>query len=213
MAGSALGALALGSGGFSPSKVMGAEITFPESSCQTKKNGPKNFLIAYASFCGSTGGVAEMIGQELCDQGARVDVRFLKKVGDISAYDGIVLGSSVRQGAWLPEAIEFAKKNQERLSRIPVAYFLTCITLYRDTDETRRMARSYLKPVLEAAPSVHPKDLGCFAGALNYGKMNIIYRTVMKSKMEKRGIPEGDYRNWEAIRTWAKGLGPSLMNG
>jgi menaquinone-dependent protoporphyrinogen oxidase len=211
--GSALGALTLGGGTISPSKALGTEIIFPETSCQNKKNNSKNILIVYASYCGSTGGVAETIGKELCNQGARVDVRFLKKAGDVSAYDGLVLGSSVRQGSWLPEAIEFAKRNQERLSRIPVAYFLTCITLYRDTAETRRMARSYLDPVLESAPSVHPKDLGYFAVALDYSKMNIIYRTVMKSKMEKRGIPEGDYRDWEAIRSWAKGLGSTLLNG
>ncbi|HMK65689.1 MAG TPA: flavodoxin domain-containing protein, partial [Thermodesulfobacteriota bacterium] len=176
-------------------------------------NGQKNILVAYASYCGSTGGVAETIGKEVCAQGARVDVRYLKKVDDISSYDGIVLGSSIRNGAWLPEAAEFAKKNQEGLSRIPVAYFLTCITLYRDTAENRRVVRNYFNPVLESVSSVHPVDLGLFAGALDYSKMNFLFRTIMKSKMKKQDIPEGDYRNWESIRAWARGLGSSLLSG
>jgi menaquinone-dependent protoporphyrinogen oxidase len=202
----ALGVLALGDGLLSPGRALGSEIIFPESSCQSKKNNHRKILVAYSSYCGSTGGVAETIGRELCDQGARVDVRFLKKVNDISSYDGIVIGSSIRNRAWLPEAAEFVKKNQERLSRVPVAYFLTCITLYRDTAETRRVVRNYFNPVLESVPSVHPLDLGLFAGVLDYSRMNIIFRTIMKSKMKKQEIPEGDYRNWEAIRGWARGL-------
>jgi hypothetical protein len=34
---------------------------------------------------------------------------------------------------------------------------------------------------------------------------------VMKSKMKKKGVPEGDHRNWDHIRAWAKGLGPKLL--
>jgi len=29
---------------------------------------------------------------------------------------------------------------------------------------------------------------------------------IFRSKMKKKGVPEGDHRNWDAIRLWAKGL-------
>jgi menaquinone-dependent protoporphyrinogen oxidase len=208
--GGTLGGLALGGGIFSPPQALSAEVKFSESSCKTKKENKRKILVAYASFCGSTGGVAEAIGRDLCEQGAQVDVRFIKNVSDISSYEGAVLGSSVRSSFWLPEAMEFIKKNQERLSRIPVAYFLTCLTLYQDNAEKRGVARSYMNPVLKSAPSVQPFDLGLFAGVLDYSKLNIVYRTIMKSKMKKQGIPEGDFRNWEAIRAWARNLGSPL---
>ncbi len=206
IAGGALGGLSLGKDFFSPPKAFATAINFPESSCQADKHPKKKVLIAYASACGSTGGVAEAIGRDLCDQGAQVDVRLIKNIRDISFYDGLVLGSPIRRSSWLPEALSFVQKNQERMSRIPVAYFLTCLTLYRDTEENRRIVRGYLDPVLKSTPSVQPIDLGLFAGTLDYSKLSLPYRMVMKSKMKKLETPEGDFRNWEAIRAWAKGL-------
>ena len=171
----------------------------------------KKVLVAYASFCGTTGEVAEAIGRVLCERGAAVDVRLAKNVNDAAAYDAVVIGSAVRSSSWWPEAIEFVERNKERLSRIPVAYFLTCLALYKDNAGNRKIASSYMDPVLQTVPEVRPVDMAFFAGALDYSRMNIIYRVIMKSKMKKHGVPEGDFRDWNEIQTWAKGLGSSLI--
>ena len=73
---------------------------------------------------------------------------------------------------------------------------------YRDP----KARQSYMEPVLKAAPEVRPVDSGFFAGVLDYSKMNLVARMVMKAKMQAKGIPEGDFRNWNAITSWAKGL-------
>ena len=97
-------------------------------------------MIAYASFCGSTGGVAEAIGEVLCKRGAKVDVRLVKNVNDVSSYDAAVIGSAVRSSAWWPEAVKFVKENNVILSRIPIAYFLTCLALYKDISALRMIS-------------------------------------------------------------------------
>ncbi|MFC1891816.1 flavodoxin domain-containing protein [Thermodesulfobacteriota bacterium] len=206
--GGTLGTIAFGGDLLSPNHVHALDAEFSESSCGLKG---KKVLVAYASLCGSTGGVAEAIGEVFCKKGASVDVRLLENVKDLNQYRAAVIGSSVQSSSWRSEAIDFVKANQKILSRIPVAYFLTCLALYKDNSKNRSLARSYMNPVLEAVPDVHPVDTGHFAGVLDYSKLNFIFRVVMKSKMKKQGIPEGDFRNWDAIISWAEGISSLLI--
>ena len=214
IAGGTFGALALGRGFIAPRTALAAKVHFLETQCGLPENNVKKVLVAYASFCGTTGAVAEAIGQVLCQRGAAVDVRLLKNISDLSPYQAVVIGSATRSSSWRPEAIKFVEMNRVILGRIPVAYFLTCLALYKDTEASHRVAKSYMDPVLKAVPDVKPVDMGFFAGVLDYSRLNLMFRIVMKSKMKKRGVPEGDFRDWDAIRTWAQGLplGPAGLS-
>jgi len=211
LAGAATSFLAPGSGVLSASKAHAARVDFHESNCGPKNKPCKKVLVAYASYCGSTGGVAEAIGRVLCDAGVDTDIRLVKNVDDVSAFSAVVVGSAVRSTSWYPEAIEFVRKNRQTLIGIPVAYFLTCLALYEDSEASRKVAQSYMDPVFNAVPDVRPLDTGLFAGVLDYEKMNMMIRMVMKSKMKSKGVPEGDFRDWNAIRSWAGGLSSRLL--
>ncbi|MFH0795341.1 MAG: flavodoxin domain-containing protein [bacterium] len=187
----------------SPDKAKAGEVIFPEPSCGTLKVGEKPILVAYASYCGSTAGVAEVIAEVFCENGAKADVRLAKNVTSIEGYRAVLVGSPVRAGSWWPEALNFVSRHEQNMARTPVAYFLTCTTLYKENPESRKKALTYFDPVLKASPGVKPVDLGCFAGALDLSRMGFVYRTIMKSKMKENGVPEGDFRNWPAIKEWA----------
>jgi menaquinone-dependent protoporphyrinogen oxidase len=181
-------------------------VEFIESSCEKDKKMKSKLLIAYGSRCGSTGGVAEAIGQVLCEAGVAVDVRLVKNGNDLSPYQAVIVGSAIRMGKWLPEVVEFVKTHQDTLSRVPVAYFTVCLTMKDDTVENRRKALAYLDPVRKQFPQVKPVDIGLFAGAVDYRKLSFAYSLILKVM----GAPEGDFRNWEAIRTWGAGRRPAL---
>jgi menaquinone-dependent protoporphyrinogen oxidase len=156
-------------------------------------------LVAYATRAGSTTEVAQTIARALTAAGAAVDVCPVKEVNDLSPYRAVVLGSPIRMGRWLPEAFAFLKAHQAELSRVPVAYFVTCVTLTSNTVENRRTVDAYLDP---ARAILRPASVGLFAGALDGSKVNFLDRLMIKAIK----TPEGDFRKWDEIHLWGESL-------
>lgn len=179
-----------------------AEVEFPEGTCGAKKETEKRVLVAYASKYGSTGGVADAIGKELCGKEIAADVRLIKHVNNISSYQAVVIGSPIYRGRWMPEAVHFLENNSDVLRQVPVAYFLVCMNLAQPTEEKRADVASYMDRILKTAPEIKPVGFGTFAGALHYDKLSRLNTRILKSK----GVPEGDFRDWNAIRAWTRDM-------
>ncbi|OQW90718.1 MAG: hypothetical protein BWK79_19010 [Beggiatoa sp. IS2] len=156
-------------------------------------------LVIYASRAGSTQGVAQAIAEELVKRGVTVDMRFILDVKDVSTYHAVIIGSAIRSGRWLPEAIKFVKIHQRQLRKRPVAYFAVGITLYDNRQESRDKILAALKPVCDW---VEPVDIGLFAGAMRSRRLKFLGRLLIKFLR----VPEGDYRDFPAIRAWAEQL-------
>lgn len=211
VAGIAVGTYALGRGLVSPTQAWATDIQFAQSSCGPGPDKAPRVLVAYASTYGSTGGVAEAIGKSLCDLGVRADIRLVGNTDDPGSYDAVIVGSAIERSKWLPQAMEFLDKHRKILKERPVAYFLTCLTLYKNTDEARRKAQAFLDPVKDGFPEIRPVSTGFFGGVLDFEKYSFVTRMIMKQKMKEQGVPEGDYRDWGAIRGWAQGVRPILL--
>jgi menaquinone-dependent protoporphyrinogen oxidase len=174
------------------------DTKFPEGRCGGKTE--KKVLVTYASKSGSTGGVADAIGKELCSKDVTSDVALINNAGNVGSYQGVVIGSAIYMGKWMSEAVDFVKKNRDTLRQMPVAYFLVCMTLSKPTEENRAKVLSYMDPILKAVPEIKPVGIGTFAGALDYNNLSWLNKKILKSK----GTPEGDFRDWNAIRAWAR---------
>ena len=199
----AAGALALGVSAPAIRDCLAGEIEFPETKCGVAEKPKDRVLVAYASQCGSTGGVAEAIGKELCARGAEVDVRLTDNVSDTSGYSAVVVGSAIHSDKWLRQGMEFIDRHKSDLSNKPVAYFLTCLTLCYPSEENINKAKTFLDPVYALAPEIRPVGTGLFAGTLDYSRLSWAVGVVMRNKMKKKGIREGDYRDFAAIRDWS----------
>jgi menaquinone-dependent protoporphyrinogen oxidase len=204
LAGGTVGAAALAGCGLTGLAARQPDVEFVESSCVEGDDVGNKVLISYASQCGSTGEVAQAIGQTLCAAGAAVDVRRAQDVADVGAYRAVIVGSAVYMRRLMPEAVAFVDANHTALGQVPVAYFVVCGTLKEDTTETRRQAAAFLDPLRQTVP---PVSEGLFAGVMDYSKVSFLQQVVIRVM----GEGEGDFRNWEAIEAWATGL-PAVMS-
>jgi menaquinone-dependent protoporphyrinogen oxidase len=202
-AGLTLGASALVCGGLGTFVTLPPPVDYPETHAAKAGSLPR-MLVAYASKAGSTAEVAKVIGEIGSMQGMAVDVLKIQHIQDINSYQAVILGSAIRMGQVLPEVVEFIKTHQAELSQKPVAYFVNCLTMKEDTPENRRTVMEYLQPLRTL---LEPLSLGLFSGKIDYSKLSWMDRLIMANFVK---APEGDYRQWDLIRTWAAQALPSI---
>jgi menaquinone-dependent protoporphyrinogen oxidase len=161
----------------------------------------KIFLIAYGTAAGSTAEVAQVIGEEMRQGGARVDVQPVEKVKNLSGYDGVVVGSAVRMFHILGKTRKFLRRHRRQLRKIPVAYFLVCMTVKEETPENIEKAIGFAKPMFNVK---EPVSLGLFGGCLDPDKLTGMFAQTMKDQ------PKEDIRDWDKIRAWGREILPKL---
>jgi len=192
------------SGQPAPSKFQFVESTIGESTMPNDR-----ILVAYASQAGSTAGVAEAISKQLATAGAAVDLRQIKVVASLDGYRAAVIGSAIHGGSWMPEAVDFVKKNQGQLNQLPTAFFLVCMMAVKTDERNRNFVANYLEPVRQL---VQPVAEGRFTGALIPRQYPFFEGLGLRIFLSYLKLKEGDYRDWDAIRGWAGKLQPLLTN-
>lgn len=186
-------------------------------------------LVCYATLSGSTAEVAATIAEELGGVGLRVDLAPIQEVNDLSGYEGVVLGAPMVVG-WHRLALRFIRRHRLDFERLPLAVFVTAMTLTRTQDLQPSNGRvyvdpdlprdpksvgslsprekyptlvNYLRPIRRACGARQPVSIGIFGGSLMYGRL--MWWAAILALLIVRAAA-GDRRNWDAIREWARGL-------
>ena len=200
-----LGGVAVSCSGMGIAATHQPRIDYPEGSYGTSFQG-NPILIAYASRAGSTGEVAVAVGKRLSQDGTPVEVCRVGQVSDPGAYRAVVVGSAVRMGQWLPEAVDFVEKYRAVLQQRPTAYFTCGATLREDTPANRSEMEGYVVPVRQV---LEPVAGGIFGGKMDYGKLSLLMRLLIQYMVK---VPEGDFRSWATIDAWTDSVRPLLLN-
>lgn len=161
---------------------------------------PLRFLLTYATRYGSTREVAEAIARALREAGEEVDVRPAGEVTELEGYHVVIVGSPLYLGGWLPDATGFLRAHREHLARMPVAIFSVCGSLTEDTSEQRAYAMGLLQRVRRKVPEISPVEVGLFGGVVQRRRLRLGDRIFVWASH----TPDGDWRDWGAIRSWAE---------
>ena len=155
-------------------------------------------LIAVGSRHGGTRGIAEAIGQELRTAGHTVTVEHANGAESVEGYDAAVVGSAVYMGAWLPEARQFVERNAAALTAMPVWLFSS-----GPLGEQPITPLPHLDTLLQQTGA---REHRMFVGKLDKGEIGFSERLI--TQVVK--APEGDFRDWAAIRAWADQIAAAL---
>lgn len=169
-------------------------------------------LVAYASKHGATAGIAERIGRSLELAGHQVEVRSVDHVHDAGQYDAFVIGSATYLGHWRKEATEFVRRLGKAANGRPAWLFSSGPIGTSSTDAQGRDVRSAAEPkeLPELLAALAPRGHRVFFGALASKKLGLAERAMRKLPAARDMLPEGDFRDWEDIDSWADAIAGEL---
>src|SRR5512146_283753 len=186
-------------------------------------------LVTYATLSGTTVEVAQAVGEEIAKSGAKVDVLPVAQVTTLAGYDGVVVGGPMVAG-WHRSAAGFLKKHRKEWGSIPLAVFVTAMSLTTPTTtvvegvplcvddalpkpparpgklswrERYTQVQNYARPIVAAARPARPVSIAFFGGRLEYGRLPwwaVVFAMLIVQ------APAGNKHNWPFIRSWAAGI-------
>ncbi len=189
----------------------------------------KKILVTYATLSGTTADVARAVGEELQKAGAQADVLPMKQVKSLDEYGGVIVGAPMIAG-WHREALGFLRRHREDWHRLPLAAFLTAMSLTRNSvtnvdgvplciddalpkaparpdhlslRERYALPQNYARPIVNATRPAKPVSIAMFGGRLEYGRVpwwGVLFAMLIVQ------APPGNKHNFPFIRSWAASL-------
>lgn len=164
--------------------------------------------LLYATVDGHTTKIATKIQKVFKENGKQLHTY---KIGefyeDISSFDKLIIGSSIRYGVHDKDIIKFIEENKVELDKIKTAFFsvnLVARKPEKSTPETNPYVVKFFKKI-----NWKPTLKEVFAGMLDYKKYGLFDRIMIqfimfitKGPTNKNTVIE--YTNWEKVEEFAK---------
>ena len=156
-------------------------------------------LVAYATKFGSNREIAEAIGETLRSEGLTVEVRPAAEVADVRPYGAVVLGSALYSATWLKEANRFARMHAEALGERPVWLFSSG-PLDHSADQEDIPITAH---VAEVTARFTHQGHRTFGGRLLVDTPGLDPAILATHRT-------GDFRDFAAVRAWAREIAAAL---
>ncbi|MBI2765652.1 MAG: flavodoxin domain-containing protein [Chloroflexi bacterium] len=159
-------------------------------------------LVVTASRYGSTTGIGAAIAEVLRERGFETETAPALHAPGPERYGAVIVGSGVYMGHWLDAARVYIERHAMELRERPVWLFSSGpLGNPLKPDETHAVSIDHLLGYSRA------KQHRLFAGALERRRLNFADKAISMALH----APEGDFRDWDAIRGWAESIAATLV--
>ena len=161
-----------------------------------------SFLVIYSSTDGHTKKICERI-KNLINNGNLVELFSLEEAKQIelSNFENIVIGASIRYGKHSRQLYNFIKSNRNILDQKKCAFFSVNVVARKpekNTAETNPYINKFLK-----ISKWKPNKIGVFAGKVDYPNYNFFDKYIIKFIMFITNGPTDTSQSYE-FTDWSK---------
>lgn len=174
----------------------------------------KKTFITFGTTEGQTAKIAEFISDVLRDHGHDVTMLDVKDTAGTvpDGYDGVMVGASIHMGKHDKHVVDFVRRNQDTLARLPSAFFSVSLAAHGDTTEAEGYVAQF-----EQETGWRPDKVALFGGSLLYSQYGFIKRHMMKriarDKPGNLGIDlsrDYVYTEWDGVKRFAEHFATDL---
>ena len=166
-------------------------------------------LIAYSTCDGHTLEICERLKQVVEQQDHTVELHVIDAESDIdvSPFDKVIIGASIRYGKHRPQVNEFIARNLEHLENHPSALFSVNVVA-RKPEKNTPETNPYLQKFLEQI-SWQPRHMAVFAGKINYPIYTFWDRQAIRFIMWMTKGPTDlttvvDFTDWDKVEEFGR---------
>ena len=162
-------------------------------------------LIIYSSTDGQTIKICERIMSIIGD--CKIVSIDEAKNENLSKYEKIIVGASIRYGKHKPELYEYISENCDHLININASFFSVNVVA-RKPEKNTPLTNPYVQKFLSIS-QWHPSLIGVFAGKIDYPRYGVLdkfmIRLIMwitKGPTDTKNVYE--FTNWNDVDSFAK---------
>ncbi|KAE8763966.1 flavodoxin domain-containing protein [Georgenia thermotolerans] len=159
-------------------------------------------LVVVASKHRATAEIGDAIVSELRAAGLQARRVSPAEVRTFAGVDAVVLGSAVYMTQWMEPMRALVARHADVLRRLPVWVFSSGLAGVAAGGEVPDPARASA-----LVRGIEPSGYATFKGRLDPGALGLRERSVTRLG----SAAEGDYREWDKIRAWAREVAAALL--
>ena len=126
---------------------------------------------------------------------------------NLSKYEKVIVGASIRYGKHKPELYEYISENCNHLIDINASFFSVNVVA-RKPEKNKPLTNPYVQKFLSIS-QWHPSLIGVFAGKIDYPRYGVLDKFMIRLIMWTTKGPTDtknvyEFTNWDDVDSFAK---------